>query len=88
MLIKLILIYFLLSGIAMDLLMLNLDNYYEHWCRKHKDASMSECRHLKDTIEDLKSDLVLSMLIAFFFGWLLVPLASLNTIKNIIQKLL
>lgn len=86
--IKLALMYFLLSGIATGLLMLNLDNYYEDWCRRHKNASVSERYHIKETIEDLKSDPFPSMLIALFFGWLLVPLASINAIKDTIQKLL
>lgn len=88
MLIKLALMYFLFSGTAAGLQLLNLDGYYEDWCKRHKDASISERYHIKETIEDLKSDLLLSMLIALLFGWLLVPLASINAIKETFQKLL
>lgn len=88
MLIKLALMYFLFSGIAAGLQLRNLEDCYEDWCKRHKDATMSERYQTKETIEDLKSDLLLSMLIALFLGWLLVPLASINAIKDTIQKLL
>lgn len=87
MLIKLALMYFLLSGIVAGLQLLNLDDYYEDWCKRHKNASIAERYHIKEIIEDLKSDLLLSMSIALSLGWLLVPLASIDAIKSTIQKL-
>ena len=88
MLIKLLVMYFLLSGIATGLTVLNLDGYYENWCRRHKDATFVERHHIKEVVDDLRSDPLVSMMIALFLGWILVPLAFLNAINNTIQKLL